>query len=116
MTSKKEHTNKYIRVKERVQKIKGFYGHLLVYLIINTSITVYKVVKCILGIEEFWDFGIFAVWIFWGLALAIHAIKVFDKNLLFGNEWEKRQIQKYMDDERRDTEKYIQIGNGYGNE
>ncbi|QCX00440.1 2TM domain-containing protein [Aggregatimonas sangjinii] len=73
MKLKKENTDKYVRAQKRLQEIKGFYTHLVIYLVINTAITVYKIVKSIKGIEEFWDFGIFAVWFIWGLGLLYHA-------------------------------------------
>lgn len=99
MKSKKEDTDKYLRAQKRLQEIKGFYTHLFIYLVINSAITIYKVVKSIMGIEEFWDFGIFAIWFFWGLGLLYHASEVYSFNPFFGKVWEERQLKKFLEKE-----------------
>jgi hypothetical protein len=43
---------------------------------------------------------------FWGIGLLFHAFHTFKLNPLFGEKWEKRQIQKYMDKDREESEKY----------
>lgn len=98
------------RVKKRVEELKGFYIHFAVYVMVNTFISTMKVVRNLgdgEGFNEaFWDFGTFAVWLFWGIGLFFHGVKVFSYNPFFGKDWEKRQIQKYMDKDRKDAEKY----------
>lgn len=99
MTSANEHSTKYIRAQKRIAELKGLYSHLAIYFIVNGLITIYKVIKHINGIEEFFDLGIFAVWIFWGLGLLYHASKVYSYNPFFSKSWEERQIRKYMKEE-----------------
>ena len=53
-----------------------------------------------------WHFSTFATWLFWGLGLAFHASKVFGFNPFFNKEWEKRQIDKYIEKDKKESEKY----------
>ncbi len=98
------------RAKKRVEELKGFYIHLTVYILVNTFISAMKIVRDLgdgesFG-EAFWDFGTFAVWFFWGIGMFFHGVKVFSYNPFFGKDWERRQIQKYMDKDKKDAEKY----------
>jgi len=107
---KNEERLKLRRAKKKVEKLKGFYIHLMVYLIINTMITVIKVVGATYYGETFmgpfWHFSTFASWLFWGIGLGFHAIKVFSLNPILGKDWEQRQLQKYIDGEKEEIEKY----------
>jgi hypothetical protein len=55
---------------------------------------------------EVLDFGSFAVWFFWGIGLFFHGMKVFSLNPIFSKSWENRQIEKYMEQDRREAEKF----------
>ena len=98
------------RAKKRVEELKGFYIHLTVYLAVNMFITTMKVLRNLGDGESFndafWDFGTFAVWLFWGIGLFFHALKVFSYNPFFSKDWEKRQIQKYMEKGIEEEEKF----------
>ncbi len=98
------------RARKRVDELKGFYWHLGMYLLVNSVLTTLKISRNIADgesfIQAFWDFGTFAVWFFWGIGIVFHAVKVFSYNPFFNKEWEERQIRKYMDQERRESEKY----------
>jgi len=102
--------DKLERAKKRVLEIKGFYIHLTVYVMVNTFISTMKIVGNMGDgesfIDAFLDFGTFAVWFFWGIGLFFHGIKVFSYNPLFGKDWEQKQIQKFMDKEKKEAEKY----------
>lgn len=105
-------TNKRERAQIRLKELKEFYTHLIVYIAVNTFITTVQVSNHMNNgatfFEAFLDFGTFAVWLFWGIGLASHAVKIFSLNPFFGKDWEKRQIEKYMDEERTEAEKYKQ--------
>lgn len=100
---------KRARAKERIKELKGFYVHLAIYLGVNTFITVSKLIRNIANgesiSEAFFDMGTFFIWGAWGIGLAFHAAKTFGISL-FNKEWEERQIQKYMEEDRREAEKY----------
>ena len=96
--------NKYGRARKRVEQIKGFYVHLTVYLVVNAAILIalYFVTA---DKGNFWKPGHFSTPFFWGIGVAFHAIKTFRINPLFGKKWEERQIRKYMEEDRRESDK-----------
>ncbi|EAR12066.1 hypothetical protein PI23P_12052 [Polaribacter irgensii 23-P] len=49
-------------------------------------------------IDIFSDFGMYAVWIIWGIGLVFHTWSVFGFIFLFEKDWEARKIRKYMND------------------
>ncbi|WP_164721414.1 2TM domain-containing protein [Maribacter sp. MJ134] len=84
----------------RVAKLKGFYTHLTIYLVINTALVLIKLIGNSYYGEAFigplWHFSTFATWIFWGIGLFFHGLKVFSNSSVFVKNWEQRQIEKYM--------------------
>lgn len=88
------------RAKKQVKRIKGFYTHLLVYVVINAIILVANFSRTGFG-EGTFHWENFSTLIFWGIALLIHAASVFMPNIIFGTEWEDRMIKKYMDKEKQ---------------
>ncbi len=95
------------RAKKRVEELKGFYIHAAVYVIINIFILVNIFVRNNYEGESFWELGHFFTPFFWGIGLLFHASKVFNFNPLLGKDWEKRQIEKYMEQDRNEADKYI---------
>ncbi|MCB0459354.1 MAG: 2TM domain-containing protein [Flavobacteriaceae bacterium] len=84
--------NKYIRVKERVEKIKKFYSNLLSYAI---------VIGFLAGLNYYID-GWRHPWFLWAafgwsIGLAFHAAKAFEWNPFFNRDWEKRKIKEFME-------------------
>ena len=102
--------DKITKAKKRVKELKGFYTHLTIYIFINLFLMVAKLVgshfygNAYMG--PFWPFSTFATPFFWGIGLSFHALKVFRKNPFFSKKWESRQIQKYIEKERKEAEKY----------
>ncbi|MGI9552378.1 MAG: 2TM domain-containing protein [Aurantibacter sp.] len=102
--------SKMRRARKRIEELKGFYWHLASYLAVNLVISIFKITRN-LGdgetfSEAFFDFGTFAIWFFWGIGLFFHGVKVFGTIPIFGKGWEERQIQKYIEQERKEAEKY----------
>ena len=104
------YNNKRTKAKKRIAELKGFYIHLTVFVLVNLFIISATVATRVEHgerfAEAFFNFGTFSTFIFWGLGLGFHATKVFSYNLFFNKGWEERQIQKYMDKDRRDADKY----------
>jgi hypothetical protein len=94
------------RAKRRVGELKGFYIHLAVYFLVNMFILINIYIATVRDGESFWKWGHFFTLFFWGLGLAFHALKVFDLNPFFGKKWEERQIQKYIEQDKQESEKY----------
>jgi len=101
---------KYQKAKKKIEEIKGFYIHLAVYLIVNLFISINNIIGNLGGSkmfwEAFWDFGNFALWIFWGIGLVFHGTYTFDYNPFFSKQWEERKIRKFMEEDKREFEKY----------
>lgn len=101
MKSKYLEEQKYIVAKKRVEKIKGFYWHLITYIVVNVIISVTIIIGLInedmltfgKAIE---NFGVFATWLFWGIGLFFHWLGVFGTNLFFSKKWEERKIKELM--------------------
>ncbi|QXP74076.1 2TM domain-containing protein [Tenacibaculum sp. HL-MS23] len=96
---------KYILAKKRVEKIKGFYIHLAVFIVINIFISAVIVFGLMNDgtynfIEAVTHFGTYSTWLFWGIGLFFHWLGVFGSNLFFGKDWEKKKIEQYMDDNK----------------
>ncbi|WP_240531642.1 2TM domain-containing protein [Maribacter sp. 4G9] len=103
--------NKLERAKERLKELKDFYWHLAFYIGVNSFISISTIIGRMDNGADFLDvldFGTFAVWIFWGIGLFFHGMKVFSYNPIFSKEWEARQIQKYMEKDRKEAEKFRQ--------
>jgi len=92
------------RAKKRVEELKGFYWHLIIYIAVNTFISVNKVIRNLDNgetfNEAFFDLGTFFIWGAWGIGLLYHALKVYGIRI-FGKEWEERQIRKYMKEDEQ---------------
>lgn len=87
---------KYNRAKERVQKMKEFYGNLVSYCVVIPFLIFinYKTT----GFDLPWV--IFPI-TGWGIGLLFHYAEAFDHHPFFGKDWEKRKIQKYMQQSKR---------------
>ncbi|WP_179320547.1 2TM domain-containing protein [Winogradskyella helgolandensis] len=98
------------KAKNKVEKLKRFYTHLGVYFMINTIITIVKVMSHMnIGgtfKEAFFSFSTMASWLIWGLVIAIHAFSVFGLPLIVGDDWEERKIQQFMNEEFEHNKKY----------
>lgn len=103
-------TDKLLRAKKQVDELKGFYIHLLVYILVNIFITTVTVVARVNGgesfVDAFFSFASFSTAIFWGIGLGFHAAKVYNFSPLFSKDWEERQIKKYIEKDKQEAEKF----------
>lgn len=88
------------RAKRRVKKIKGFYSHLLVYVVINIMIVIVNINNLGPG-ESYFQYKNFFTLFFWGLGLAVHGLSVFLPNMVLGKNWEERKIKEIMERENK---------------
>ncbi|WP_299157514.1 2TM domain-containing protein [uncultured Tenacibaculum sp.] len=101
--------HKYMLAKKRVEKIKGFYWHLVSYIGVNIFISVVVTVGIMNDNNQSFtkaitNFGVYATWLFWGIGLFFHWLGTFGTNIFFNKDWEKRKIEEYLkenDDTRR---------------
>jgi hypothetical protein len=92
---------KYIRAKNRLQREKAFYNHLVVFVLVNIGITVFKVYDKLSGWDEFMgemsSINVLSTWMVWGAILLFHFFM-----FRFGSQWEEKKINEYMDRELSD--------------
>lgn len=74
----------------KVRKIKGFYMHIIQYLVVIAALAV---INLYTSGRYLW-FGWVAL--AWGLALAVHGLRAFDKVPFLNGDWERRKVEKYL--------------------
>lgn len=89
---------KYQEAVKRVKKIKGFYTHLLVFIVINTMIVITNTSN---STKDFWRWQTFSTALFWGIGLAAHGLSVFLPSFMMGKDWEERKIRELMEKEKQ---------------
>lgn len=73
-----------------VRKVKGFYIHLIQYVLVISLLALLNFVINPTRLWFFWAaFG-------WGIGIMAHALAVFELIPFFGPEWEKRQVEKRL--------------------
>ncbi|OWK74978.1 hypothetical protein CBW16_06200 [Flavobacteriaceae bacterium JJC] len=93
MQTNNENDIRYLQAKRRVKRMKGFYIHATVYVLVNLFIIAGNTQEgeSLLNMDNYWTA------IFWGIGLLAHGISVFMPNLFLGKDWEERKIRELMD-------------------
>lgn len=95
-TNKYNEEDRYIRVKERVEKMKEFYTNLVSYLAVNTFLI-------FLNYYTGWDHKWFVYpLIGWGIGLLFHYFEAFGYNPFLGKNWEEKKINEIMQEEEKE--------------
>jgi hypothetical protein len=89
---------------KRVKRIKGFYVHLLVFILVNAFIICGNYFGKQSENEIFWRWETFSTALFWGIGVVAHGLSVFGRNLFFGDDWEEKKIQELI--EKDNNEKW----------
>jgi len=81
---------RYEKARKRVEEIKGFYSHLLTYVLVNVALLVLNLITSPESLWFYWPlFG-------WGVGVLAHAASVFGPRRLWGQELEERKIKELM--------------------
>ena len=88
-----EQDTKYKKAKAKVEALKGFYVHLGVYIIINLGLFIINMLASPGRLWFFWPL------IGWGIAIILHALRVFGPGRYLGADWEEEKIREIMEDE-----------------
>lgn len=80
----------FMRAKDRVEKLKGFYGNLISYCCV-IPLLIFLNIKLTNGFQWFW-FPMFG----WGMGLIFHAIETFG----YGKSWEEKKIQQILNKDK----------------
>ncbi len=85
-----EYDERLKAAKARVEAIRGFWVHFFTYVLVNLALLV---------IDWLSGPGWWFYWplLGWGIGVASHAFSVYGAHGLFGQEWEKKQVRKYME-------------------
>ncbi|NHM01343.1 2TM domain-containing protein [Flavobacterium difficile] len=94
---------KYQEALSRVKKIKGFYSHAAVYVVINIAIIYFNISNLKEG-ESYFQYKNFLTAFFWGIGLLSHGLSVFMPNWIMGENWEERKIKEFMEKEKQNKE------------
>ena len=85
---------KYEKAKKRVEELRKFYGNLVTYAVINVILIIINLVTSPGSLWFYW------VTIFWGIAILLHASRVFIfKGRFLGEQWEEKKIKEIMEKE-----------------
>ncbi len=93
-------SEQYQRAQQQVQKMRGFYTHLTVYIVVNIFIIAGTFYDRPITIDNIFSWETLATPFFWGIGLVSHWSGVFGKNLIFGKDWEERKIQEYLNNQK----------------
>lgn len=86
----------YLRAKERVEKLKGFYGNLASYCLVIPILIIINI-NSPHKFQWFW-FPMLG----WGLGLTFHAFETFG----FGKDWEEKKIQEIINKQNNTNNKW----------
>lgn len=93
METNYKEAERYYRAHKKVEEIKKFYQHLMVYLLCNPIVIVVNLMTspeflyfwwCLLG---------------WGIPIVLHGLKAFECALLFNKKWEEQKIKEILEKE-----------------
>lgn len=103
---------KFEKANKRVKELKDFYRHIVVFVVINGFLYLLKsgVLTEFLPkgfpTEPYYYDWINGNLVIWGLILAVHTAYVYRSKFTFFQKWEERQIQKYLDKDREETDEF----------
>lgn len=73
-----------------VRKLRGFYIHLAQYVVVIGALAVVNLLTFPRYLWFLWAAG------GWGIGLAFHGLRVFDRIPFLNGDWERRQVEKYL--------------------
>ncbi|MBB1150696.1 2TM domain-containing protein [Myroides sp. NP-2] len=80
-----------IQAKKNVEKIKRFYAHLTMYIMVNTFLLVLNMMT-----DSRFMWSLIVVFS-WGIGLVADWMKTYNYTLFLGKDWEDKKIREYMD-------------------
>ncbi|MEP0266501.1 2TM domain-containing protein [Dokdonia sp.] len=89
---------KYLRAKDAIKRIRGFYGHLFVFLMVILAVAIlpiFDVSFCFMCFSDNHWMNMLGL-IPWGIGLLIHGLVTFR---VFAplHKWEERKIKEFME-------------------
>jgi hypothetical protein len=87
------------RMRSRVEAMRGFYMHLIIYFLVNTGLAILNIIRTP---EKYW-FQWAALG--WGIGLLSHWWGVFGARIFFSRAWEERKIRELLEKEKQGNER-----------
>lgn len=81
----------YQKARKRVKEIRGFYIHLVMYVLINSLLFLINITTSPGVLWFYWPL------LGWGIGIFVHAFYVFGFGRWLGPEWEEKKIKEIMD-------------------
>jgi len=93
---------RYNLAKKRVQEVKGFYGNLTAYIVVNIFLVI---VNLMTSPEHLWFY-----WpmLGWGIGVLFHGLRVFNYMPFLGKDWEERKMKEFLEEEERRKDQFKQ--------
>jgi hypothetical protein len=87
---------RYARARRRVQELRAFYTHAIVFVAVNALL---HVINLVAAPGVYW-----AGWPFlgWGIGLLAHGLVTYRWMPFTSKDWEERKIKELMDRDRRE--------------
>ena len=85
--------DRYYQARKRVEEIKGFYGNLVSYIVVNLGLLVLNLVTSPNHLWFYWPL------LGWGIGVLIHGMIVFNCMPFLSEEWEEQKIREFMQKE-----------------
>ncbi len=99
MENKYQNEDRYFKAKKRVEEIKGFYGNLIAYVVVNLGLLAINLLTSPNHLWFYWPM------IGWGVGVFFHGMKVFNYMPFLGKDWEEQKIKEFMDKEKEKEQK-----------
>lgn len=92
--------DRYYLAKKKVESIKGFYGNLVAYIIVNAVLIFINLYTSPKHLWFYWPL------LWWGFGVLFHGLKVFEVFPSMGKDWEERKIKELMEKEKENNNKW----------
>ena len=91
---------RYHEAKKRVDAIKGFYGNLTSYIVLNIFFFVLNMLTSPKHLWFYWPL------LGWGIGVIFHGMKVFNYSPFLGKNWEERKLKEFLEEEKKKEQKW----------
>ena len=85
---------RYYKARKKVEEIKGFYGNLTSYVVVNIGLMILNLVTSPEYLWFFWPL------LGWGIGVAINRMVIFNYMPFLGKDWEEQKIKEFMEKEK----------------
>jgi 2TM domain len=91
---------RYFRAQKRVKEIKGFYGNLTSYVIVNAFLIFINLKTDPSNLWFVWPL------MGWGIGILMHGLRVFNYMPFLGKDWEERKMNELLNNDQEKIQKW----------